>query len=449
MSGKRPSIPLTGGDYFALALDHTMRRAGMAGSICRLVVELGGRLEAKRLRAALDASGLEPWLANVRFSRALPFLKPRWRQRRGGGSLPIAERAAADAPPAPDERSNLAFDLVHQPDGKTALILTWHHGLMDARGAELLLHHIDASAAGKPPSPETVFGNVAPTLREQLRDWLRAPARLRLSRQSLTLVDAASRPPLVSLTPNGRRGHRELARGRASGARGASSRFRTLSFTLEETARIAAVGDRAGAGFRRSLFCLAAAVRALDAVRARRGAETATWLVPVPQDRRRRGALGPIFSNQVSFLFYRGEPDDLASIETLVASLRRQMTEQVRDRIPDYFALAMEMFQRVPLGWYARILRGPSGGQFASLFFSDTGESFCGRTSFLGAPIVGIAHLPPVPVPPGVAVVCSTFQGRLGIVLSWVEGCLAADEVDLVERTLRSELLADGVGDTV
>jgi len=103
----------------------------------------------------------------------------------------------------------------------------------------------------------------------------------------------------------------------------------------------------------------------------------------------------------------------------------------------------------VPLGWYARILRGPSGGQFASLFFSDTGESFCGRTSFLGAPIVGIAHLPPVPVPPGVAVVCSTFQGRLGIVLSWVEGCLAADEVDLVERTLRSELLADGVGDTV
>jgi hypothetical protein len=176
-------------------------------------------------------------------------------------------------------------------------------------------------------------------------------------------------------------------------------------------------------------------------VRRQQGAEPATYLVPVPQDRRRRGAAGPIFSNQLSFLFYRGEPEDVASMERLVAALARQMTRQVRERVPDSFAKALDMFQRVPLGWYARLLHGPSGGQFASLFFSDTGESFRGQDSFLGAPITGIQHFAPVGFPPGVAVICSTFRACLSVVLSWVEGCLAEDEVGLLARSLRAELL--------
>jgi len=450
MTRPTQSLPLTGGDYFVLALDYQMRRADMRGNVCRLVVKLDGTVDAERLRAAIRVSGTQPWLANVRFRRTLPFLKPRWRWCAGNRELPVAERAApggwqpgAPLPPIGTKqdpavvglrpgRSPVAFDLVDGPaGGGTTLVLTWHHGIMDARGAELLLQHINAAADGEPPGEHVLLGNgrllSAAQVRAQSGWW----PSLHAARQSLFLVDRVSRAPLASMRPEG------------DGPFEPRNLFRLISFTREETDLIIRNGDRAGAGFRRSLFFLAASARALHAVRTRRGAEPAAFLVPVPQDLRRRGAPGPVFFNHVSFLFYRAEPEHLGSMKELVATLTRQMTEQIRDRMPYSFDTAMRMFQRLPLGLYARILRGPSRGRFATFFFSDTGESFRDRQSFLGARITDIAHLAPVAFPPGIALIWTTFQGRLNVVLSWVDGCLADDEVDSVEQTLRAELLGE------
>jgi len=451
MSSRRLSVPLSGSDYFALALDHDMRRSGLAGNVCRLVVDLDGHLDAARLREAIDASGMEPWFANAAYSRRLPFIKPCWRRRGRARRLRIAEHVTPPAPrPGQPEGSDLSlpggdlaipsypltccFDLVHRSTGRTSLVLTWHHGMMDARGAELLLSHINT-----PAEPEQLagllFGAEPQRLHQQFREWFGVVGGLREARRSLMHVDEASHPPIASADGNG------VSRV------GARNRFRILPFTQAETARVGAHGDRVGASFRHSLFYLAATVRALEAVRAGRGAGPASYLVPVPQDRRRRGAAGPVFSNRVSFFFYRAEPADVASIEALVAALARQMTDQVRRGVPDSFAKAMDMFQRVPLAWYARILHGPSGGQFASLFFSDTGHwRGAGEASpaFLGMPVVDLTHLAPVSSPPGLGVVCSTFEGRLAVVLSWVEGVLGEDEIDLMARTLRAELLGGG-----
>ena len=449
MSFRARAIPLTGADYFALALDRDMRRAGMAGNISRVVVELDGRIDAAQVRAAIDSSGMVSWLAGITWGRVLPFLRPRWRLPRCGGRVPVVEHAAAEgwdpyspasaaAPgrPAPTScglgsaRPRLAFDLAQHADA-TTLTLSWHHGMADAHGAEFLLRHLDAAAGGVARAADALVASAPAATREGANGWLSLPERLRSARRSLSLVDAACRPPIAAI-------------GRRSVGAAPASCFRCIPFSEEQTRRVEARGDRVGAGFRRSLFILAGAIRAVDAVRELRGAEAVAYLVPVPHDRRRPGVCGPVLGNRFSFLFYRAEPGDVRSAEGLVASLRRQMTEQVREGVPGGFAAAMDMFRRVPLGWYARILRGPSGGQFASLFFSDTGESLRGQDSFLGEPITGVVHLPPVRVPPGVAVVCSTFRGRLSVVLSWVEGCLSDEEVALLEARLRAELLGEG-----
>ena len=51
----------------------------------------------------------------------------------------------------------------------------------------------------------------------------------------------------------------------------------------------------------------------------------------------------------------------------------------------------------------------------------------------------------PVPtwLPPGLTVVFWNFSGRLSVLLSWVDDCLSASEVDTLEQGLRSALLEE------
>jgi len=82
-----PNLPrhlqLTGGDYFILALDRQMRRAGLPGNVCRLVWRLEGTVDTDRLRQRLATSPLLHWLARVHMMRFLPILSPRWRVTAG------------------------------------------------------------------------------------------------------------------------------------------------------------------------------------------------------------------------------------------------------------------------------------------------------------------------------------------------------------------------------
>jgi hypothetical protein len=449
-------IPLTGGDYFALAIDREMRRAGMPGNICRLALKLDGHLEAERLRAALHASVTVSRLARVRLARRLPFMTPQWFLDGAPGDMPIGEHAQGTGaldekgscplgstwealPPSAVGRSlwpfrapGFAFDIVRHPDRTTTLVFSWHHAFMDARGAELLLRHIDRCNRGGTPSENGVFADGQVASRWKLREWLRVPASLRFAKESVSVVSEAGRAPMACLACNGRKEH------------GRCNLCRVLTFTEDETKLIEANGDRAGASFRRSLFCLAATVRAVHALRLRRHDAPGGYVIPVPQDTRRRGSAGPLLSNQVTFLFYRAEPEDVASMRKLVAALSQQMMDQMRRGVPRSFSTMMQISRNLPLPLYLRLMHAPSQGRVATFFFSDTGHSSLDLEDFLGLRIAGLAHLPPVPFPPGIAVVFGRFQGRLYSVISWVAGCLDSQEQDLLEQALRAELLTGG-----
>jgi hypothetical protein len=150
---------------------------------------------------------------------------------------------------------------------------------------------------------------------------------------------------------------------------------------------------------------------------------------------------GPVLSNHVAFLFYRVEPEDLATTRTLVASLKEQMTEQLRSEFPSAFTAVMGLFRHVPLSLYSKVLLRPSRKKMATLFFSDTGDSLQNVEDFLGLPIASLYHLAPVTIPPGVAVISQRFRNRLCIVLSCVTGCLTDREQELFQETVRAELL--------
>ncbi len=54
------------------------------------------------------------------------------------------------------------------------------------------------------------------------------------------------------------------------------------------------------------------------------------------------------------------------------------MMDQIRHRFPESCMAALDMFKPLPLDYYVRHLGQPTRGKFASLCFSDSGETCAG-----------------------------------------------------------------------
>ena len=436
-------IRLAAGDYFMHAQDHRMRRIGLPGNVCCAVHRLGNGLDADLLRRRIAASPILDWLARVRVVRPLPLIPPLWRtvakpstifyehtDHNGGGNGPWPlPQVVTDRELHSGRGPSLAFDLVRHADGINHLYLSWNHALLDARGVDLLLSHLnnDGTAKGAP----TIENLISPRQKGwNLSGWW---PNVKMARGSVKWLHESGRDPIFTLLPD---------RPPAGPLR---NQYRSVSFSQEETARITARCQRLTAGFRRSHFYLAASLRAVHAVAVRRGNKTGAYLIPAPHDTRRRGSNGPICSNHLSILFYRIEPQHAGRLSDILGELSRQMTDQIRDRFPESCMAALDMFKPLPLGFYVRHLGKPTRGKFATFCFSDSGEACAGMTDLLGGRILDVTHLVPTWRPPGLTVVFLSFSGRLSALLSSVDDCLSPDEVDSLERDIRSVLLEEEV----
>jgi hypothetical protein len=251
------------------------------------------------------------------------------------------------------------------------------------------------------------------------------------ARGSVKWLNESGAEPLFSLLP--------------PGPRPGSCRnlHRVVAFTGEETARIDARCQQFNLGFRRSHFYLAAAIRALHKIAWQRGNKDGAYLIPVPHDTRKRGANGPIFSNHLSILFYRIEPQHAGRITDILGELSRQMTNQIRDKFPESCMAALDMFKPLPLGFYVNHLGKPTRGKFATFSFSDSGETCAGMKELWGGKILEVTHLVPAWRPPGLMIVFLKFGSGLSAQISWVDDCLSPAEAAGFERDLRAALLEE------
>jgi hypothetical protein len=421
--------------------DRRMRDLGLPGNVCHAVLALDKGVDIELLRKRVANSQIMDWLGRIRLVRSMPSFRPVWRalpeppkvyfehenlQLNGyvSGELPAAisgHQLLASRDPS------LVLHLVLHPDKTSHLILSWNHALLDARGIDFLLRHLNGTAGenGTPAlenliHPEQDLGGLG-------RWWQNAMN----AHRSVKWLNESGIEPLFSLLP-------------AKAPPGPRRSFsRLLPFSEEETARIASRCEYFNVAFRRSHFYQAAALRALHTVATARGNMDGAYLAPVPHDKRRRGSKGPIFSNHLSILFYRVEPRFCGNINSILGELNRQMTEQIRTNFPECCMAALNLFKPMPLSFYVNHLGKPTRGKFASLCFSDSGETCVGMRDFCGAPIRQVVHLVPCWRPPGLTVLFLSFAGRLSASLTWVDDCLSLAEVDVLERSLRRALLEE------
>jgi hypothetical protein len=436
-------IRLAAGDCFMHGQDRRMRQVGLPGNVCCAVIKLGEGFDVERLRRRIAESPVMDWLARVRIVRPIPLLPAQWRittqPRRilfehdnlngGPASMealpPIVAARELHAARGP----GLAFDVVRHADGTSRLFLSWNHTLLDARGLDLLLNHLNADGAEKGGS--AVQNLISPKqLGSGLSGWW---PNVKKARGSVKWLNESGAEPLFSLLP--------------SGPRPGSCRnlHRVAAFTREETARIDARCQQFNLGFRHGQFYLAASIRALHKIAGQRGNKDGAYLIPVPHDTRRRGTNGPIFSNHLSILFYRIEPRLAGRIGDILGELSLQMTNQIRDHFPESCMAALDMFKPLPLGFYVNHLGKPTRGKICTLCFSDSGEACTGMTDLWGGQILDVAHLVPSWRPPGLTLVFLRFDRRLSAQISWVDDCVSPAEAAGFERDLRAALLEEEV----
>lgn len=407
------------------------KRAGASNNTI-LVVHCDGPLDAARLRRGLERFlDFCPWPAS-RLRRPFPWGKLHWAAgpRAVLTPPPVHHRAVAtreDLQPVLEAELNCAIDPRREPpvrftvidggDDATAphgvLVMTWFHPLMDPRGGQNLLVHLSQldTHNGQSPWRESPPAFVASAARQPLRE------RGRLARRSLDYMRRLAPVPPVSpgttLTSPG------------------PARFRQESFVERDP-----LGGRAR-DTREISWRLAVVGKAMAELWRRRGLPDVPFLLPVSVDLRPKGEPGPTFGNVLAFHFARFKPSETADVPALARALRRQMADAVRDRQIDANAAAMEFLQYRPLSTMLRALPWTSGGEIFSFNCADITDFPPGLDRFLGRGVLNAYHVPCVLPRPGIGVFFNRCAGRNNVVVSWVEGAVADDEVTRVVDVVR------------
>jgi hypothetical protein len=415
-------------DYFLYQLDQLMFAAGGKRNVCALAVELDGALDRTALQQQLSQRPVYPWLTGLRFQPGLPFALGRWRHNPNVALPEIIEHhlpdyqgipdALLDTPIHPCRQPPFRIELAHLPEERSLLFFAWHHSLLDAHGAERFIHSLGHRDAGQPQWLQ----QASPTDRPSIVQ------RANIARDCKRFLFESSEPPLSSLYSEQK-------------SQPITQRYRVLRFSAQETREITANAQRLGAGFLVSNFCLAATVCAAAAIQLQRNSLHGDYLIPVPQDRRQRGAAGPVIGNQASFLFYRVSREVLTDLRACSKALTEQTAQQIRQQMPGNFLIMMNLFRRIPGPLYRFLMKQPTAGLMASLYFSDTGDSMQDYQTLFDLPVRSAVHYPPNIYPPGVTIIFTRFRGALQITFGYMQEVLQENEAQQLLDNLRGLLL--------
>lgn len=397
-----------------------------------LVVECDGPIASERITRALDRFlDVCPWPA-ARLKRPFPWGKLHWAAgRRETLTCPPVRRAPVatreqverelvtelNTRIEPRREAPLRVVLLDGPlqHARTAsfLVLTWFHPLMDARGGQNLLTHLnhldqhDGETPWDGGPPAFVPERDSRPLRERGRIAGRSLAYMR------TLAPVPPVSPATALAPPGR------------------TRFRHESFLAPELAG----GDRRAT--REITWRLALVGKAMAELWRKRGLPDVPFLLPISVDLRPKGEPGPVFGNSLAFHFARFRPSDTGDVPALARALRHQMADAVRDGHIEANEVAMEFLKYRPPSRMLGVLPWTAGGELFSFNCADLADWPPALEHCFGRRIVNAYHIPVVPPRPGIGVFFNRSGTRNNLVVSWIEGVVSEDEATRIIEVVR------------
>lgn len=413
---------LTGADCFILALEKHNQLQGVVGNTCRYVLELEGKLDAEVFKKKINQDKLIQQLATLSVAKAGLFSKPRW-QSNPIKEIEVTVRESDEfmldvvlQKQFIIEQSGLfSFDIINRRNGNSCLIFSWHHLLMDGYGAVLLLKRICDS------SKEITLLAKEPKIKFNFKNILQAA-------KAKFFIDKTSKKELSNI-------------GSVKEYKSVNQKIKVIQFTQEETKQIENNALLLGAKFGLSPFYLVCSARGVKQILQERKAPVTNFWVPVPQNTRKKGTLGPLLSNHISFLFYRIANAELSSLKECVGLLNNQMVNQMRNGLPKAYNKLQNFLKRVPSPLYYQLIKGPQGKSLASFLFTVAEEHPQELLEFEGLKVLSALSLPPNNFKPGLTFAFMRFNNCLQIMLLYFDEVISEKEMTTLEKQLKYELI--------
>lgn len=424
-------IILSGADCFHLVLDKHAKKHGAGGNVMRKVFYFNRTLEREKIHHILRTSPVIYWLCNIKLVQPGFFRLPYWHYEDRGNEIILREHETAIAQEIPQAILNrdiqaeaprfIEADLVYYPSGGCAFVLSWNHILLDAKGSTLLFDHLNQLSENR--STDTVLyfpGNEKKTgIVSHIRNMYKVKH----------FIQRSARPGIRSVAQRGTRSNN------------GTTQTRIISFTPEETQTINQNAVKAGSRFGATLYLVACCSNVIHRLNRQRNNAGDLW-IPVPYDGRLRGAVGPLVSNHVSFLFYRIPQQVLNSIPDMVSCLRTQMNDQIKQEIPKKYNQLLNMMRHLPLWFYYFLISNTNRGGFASFLYTSTGDNFNDLRSLFGESIEKISMIPALTFPPGLSFVFLKHGDTLHLNIAYSPAVINEQELALLEQQLKQLILS-------
>ncbi len=428
--------PLSGADNFQVLLDRHMRKRSRVGNVVRLSLELDPSADLQALAAGIAVNRNFQLAVSLRMKRAT-LVMPRWESRSGVDAVEnvdVHERCTSDYfnvmvlhRDLPLTGSTVRADLLHFANGSKRLVISAHHALFDQRG---MVNLANAIQPGAPPWPqEQLFPK-----RSQEHWWPEF-------RNTVYIMFYMLGSPFWFMA--------RLLRGTPGHV--SNPVFKVVQLSRAQREVVDRNAWAHGARFGNSNFHLAITLKALQQVFDQRREQPPYFWLSMPVSTRKKGSVGHLFSNSLSFVFARLKADEVSDPKRAIATVHTQVKKQLGDGIPHRYSSLLNFFRRVPLWLYSTLVNLPMRGDYASLSFSDLGNEGEGIANFGGVPVLGIVDYASVPSPPGLTVTFKRNAEGMQVVLGAVYEALSPSEFDRFQRDLVQHLTGndaptDGTG---
>ena len=431
---------LTGIDWVIHALDYMTRQVTGVGNISQVVLEIEGALVEDKFRKSLTSFVEKHPIVNgwpVRDYNLAPY----WEIPHPGQIRPLSfnvfqlgdSQNNDNAFSILEQSVNMPFKSVHEHLAfhflygaeKSFLAMTFDHRLFDACGAEAFLSVFQQELEeGGNCSQNISFVEPA-----HLCDWRdKFKAGKLVNRVFLRLAENA--PPRVLPLPTEDNNR--------------NFKFKLISFNEQQTnAIIEAINKEAGY-LMLMPYVLAVSVQVLHKIFTTRGIKSGDYIVPVSIDMRTpEKAQQEMFFNHMSFFLFRIKAEEVDSFSAVLETIKQQMYDQVKSGLPRDISQAAFLTRIAPLPLLSYLIRVHLKGEIASFCFAHVGEASYAFPRFMENKINNIFHMPRLPIPPGLGIFFNQFQGKMNVILSYIEGILSDDETEAIVNNLQ-KMLATG-----
>ena len=147
-----------------------------------------------------------------------------------------------------------------------------------------------------------------------------------------------------------------------------------------------------------------------------------------------------MFFNHLSFMFFGLPAERVDDRPAIIDSLKRQMYEQVKGDLQGNIAGASYLMRILPFRMLVPLMLLPFHGEMSSFGFTSL-ASHLRSMELGGARVTNLLHLPRIPVPPGLGFIANQFNGRLNVVMAYLEGLLSDKQADSMVSSLERRLL--------